>query len=141
MVCLYRDLIALRRNLHGTTRGLLGHHIEVLHVDDDRNVIAFRRWDSGGPGDDTVVVVNLAAEALEHYRVLFPQAGPWRLRLNSDAAVYGDDFGAHPSGDIVADESDDDGRPGADIAIGPYAVLIYSLSSDDDSHELASEHG
>ncbi len=48
-VALHRDLIALRRNLHGTTAGLTGQHVEVLRVDEDKKVVVYHRWKEGGP--------------------------------------------------------------------------------------------
>lgn len=48
---LYRDLIALRRNRDGVTRGLCGASTRVHHLDASTNVLAFHRWDAGGLGD------------------------------------------------------------------------------------------
>jgi 1,4-alpha-glucan branching enzyme len=56
----YRDLIRLRRNWYDSTRGLRGHEVNVHHVNDRNKVIAFHRWDRGGPRDDVVVVMNFA---------------------------------------------------------------------------------
>ena len=60
---LYRDLIRLRRNWFNNTRGLRGQHVNVFHVSHDDKVIAFHRWDQGGPGDDVVVVLNFGNRA------------------------------------------------------------------------------
>ncbi len=58
IVRLYRDLIRLRLNRDGFTRGLCGQFTQVYHLHDERKVIAFHRWDKGGPADDVVVVAN-----------------------------------------------------------------------------------
>ncbi|MFQ3588524.1 MAG: alpha-amylase family glycosyl hydrolase, partial [Fimbriimonadaceae bacterium] len=55
---LYRDLIHLRRNLTGQTRGLTGPHVHVFHSNNANKVIAYHRWMNGGPNDDVVVVAN-----------------------------------------------------------------------------------
>src|SRR5262249_21442160 len=55
IVNLYRDLIHLRRNWFNNTRGLRGQFLNVHHINDTDKVIAFHRWDQGGPGDDVVV--------------------------------------------------------------------------------------
>ena len=60
IVQMYRDLIALRRNLQGTTRGLTGQSLNVFHRDDNNKTLAYHRWDAGGTGDDVVVVANFA---------------------------------------------------------------------------------
>ena len=56
---MYRDLIALRRNLSGVTRGLCGQNIHIYHFDDGAKLIAFHRWDKQGPTDSVIVVVNM----------------------------------------------------------------------------------
>jgi Alpha amylase, C-terminal all-beta domain len=71
---LYRDLIHLRRNGSGTTGGLRGENLSVLHVNDVDKVLAFHRWDRGGTGDDVVVVANFANRSYPSYRVGLPAA-------------------------------------------------------------------
>jgi 1,4-alpha-glucan branching enzyme len=55
---LYRDLIRLRRNWFNNTRGLQGQYNHVFHVNPQDKVVAFHRWQEGGPGDDVIVVLN-----------------------------------------------------------------------------------
>ena len=124
---LYRDLIRLRRNFNEFTRGLCGQFVQVFHRHDERKIIAFHRWDKGGPADDVVVVANFFHEAQEGYVIGFPAAGIWKLRFNSDWQGYNDDFSNHPSTDALAEPGDYDGLPcQAPISIGPYSVLIFS---------------
>lgn len=128
VVRLYRDLIRLRRNLDGTTKGLTGQSVNVFHADEQTNVLAFHRWAEGGPGDDTVVVVNLSAQAYEHYRIGMPHAGRWGLRLNSDAQDYSPDFGGGEAYDLDAWSEEADGLDAhVSLSIAPYTVLVYSL--------------
>jgi 1,4-alpha-glucan branching enzyme len=127
IVRLYRDLIRLRRDWFGTTRGLRGHHVNVHHVNDADNVVAFHRWDQGGPGDDVVVVVTVGARAYDAYRVGMPRPGRWRVRFNGDWDGYDGTFGGHPSDDTVAGGAPADGMPfGAGVGIGPYTAVILS---------------
>ncbi len=124
---LVRELIALRRNTGGVTGGLGGPHTQIIRIDDDRKILAFHRWSHGGPGDDTVVVVNLRTDPVWDYPIGFPAAGRWRLRCNTDASAYGPDLGAVNATDLVAAPGEYDGHPArADITIGPYAALVYS---------------
>jgi 1,4-alpha-glucan branching enzyme len=125
---LYRDLIRLRRNWHGTTRGLRGQHLNVYHVNDTANVLAFHRWRDGGPSDDVVVMVNCSANTFATYRIGFPRPGTWRIQLNSDWSGYSDDFGTVDTHDPHADEPGVDGMQwSATVAIAPYSALILSL--------------
>ena len=127
IVRLYRDLIRQRLNRHGFTRGLCGQFTQVHHLNHENKVIAFHRWDKGGPGDDVVVVANFFHEPQDGYVIGFPSEGTWKLRFNSDWQGYSDDFGNHPSTDVVAEPGDKDGFAShAALAIGPYSVLIFS---------------
>jgi 1,4-alpha-glucan branching enzyme len=124
---LYRDLIRLRTNRTGVTRGLTGQLVHVHHVNDAQNVIAFRRWEAGGPGDDVVIVANFANAPVEGYQIGFPSPGLWKVRFNSDSRFYSRDFGDYQANDVEAAAGDSDGLPahGA-INVGPYSVIILS---------------
>jgi 1,4-alpha-glucan branching enzyme len=127
---LYRDLIRLRRNWFDTTRGLRGHQVNVHHVNDADKVIAFHRWDRGGPRDDVVVVLNLANRSYPSYRIGMPRGGLWRVRFNSDWRGYSDAFTDQVSFDCWTGGDGRDGMPfAANVGLGPYAALI--LSQDD----------
>jgi 1,4-alpha-glucan branching enzyme len=127
IVRLYRDLIRLRINHSGFTRGLCGQFTQVNHLNEERKVIAFHRWDKGGPADDVVVVANFSHEPQDDYIIGFPTSGTWTLRFNSDWQGYNDDFQSHPSTNVVAEPGEYDGLPfHAMLSIGPYSVLIFS---------------
>lgn len=126
IIRLYRDLIALRLNREGLTRGLCGHHTHAYHVNDHAKLVAFRRWDRGGPGDDVVVVANFLANPHEGYRIGLPAPGTWRLLFNSDWRGYSDRFEGLATGDVDAKPEGYDGLPAsAEIRIAPYSLLIY----------------
>ncbi len=127
IVRMYRDLIRLRLNKDGQSRGLIGQFAQVFHLNDERKVIAFHRWDLGGPGDDVVVIANFLHESQDNYILGFPAAGTWKLMFNSDWQGYSELFEGHSSGDVDAVSGDWDGLPShASITIAPYSVLIYS---------------
>ncbi|MCL5995820.1 MAG: alpha-amylase family glycosyl hydrolase [Chloroflexi bacterium] len=124
---LYRDLIRLRRNWFDQTRGLRGQHVNVHHINNTDKVIAFHRWDGGGPGDDVVVVANFANRSYDSYAIGMPRAGVWRVRFNSDWQGYSSDFGNHLGYDTSAGDGSIDSMPHqANVGIGPYSVLILS---------------
>ncbi|MDQ4027567.1 MAG: alpha amylase C-terminal domain-containing protein, partial [Actinomycetota bacterium] len=110
-----------------TTRGLIGQHVNVYHLNDDDNVIAFHRWDRGGPRDDVVVVINVAHRSYDNYRIGFPRRGEWRVRFNSDWLGYGEDLGNHLGYDTVAEDSPSDTMAqSGNVGIGPYSAVVYS---------------
>lgn len=127
---LYQSLIRLRRNWYNNTRGLHGQHVNVHHVNNNDKLIAFHRWDNGGPGDDVVVIVNMSDRFYDRYSLGFPRGGTWWVRFNSDWNGYSPDFGNHLGYDTFADRSnpnDSDGMPfRGNVGIGPYSVLILS---------------
>jgi 1,4-alpha-glucan branching enzyme len=124
---LVRDLVRLRRNWYDTTRGLLGHGLDVFHSNEESRVAAWHRWADIGPGDDVIVVANLSPNAYPVYRLGFPDDGLWRLRFSSDNAAYCSVFGNHPSGDVVATFRPSDAQPAsAEVSIGPYTLLVFS---------------
>jgi len=120
-------LISLRLNKEGTTRGLTGPHIEIIHVNHEDKVIAFKRARQGGPGDDTMVFVNLANQHQAQYEIGVPAAGKWLRRFSSDREDYSEDFEDNASGDVLAKQEPYDGQPcKLSIDLPPYTVLIYS---------------
>ncbi|WP_233169316.1 alpha-amylase family glycosyl hydrolase [Hymenobacter sp. BT523] len=129
LVRLYRDLIALRRNFHGFTRGLSGQHTRVFHVNDDQKLVAFARWadGDGGPGDTTVVLANFAHQAHEAYTIGLPGPGHWTVRFNSDWRGYDGEFSDFDSFGLDAEAGEYDGYAWhGSIGVAPYAVLILS---------------
>lgn len=132
IVKLYRDLVRLRLNRTGHTRGLCGQFSQLLHLHEACKVLAFHRWDQGGPGDDTVVIANFHHEPQPHYLLGFPAPGAWRCRFNSDWHGYSELFAGYPSGDCSTEDQPRDGMPvQAAVSIGPYSVLIYSQDCPD----------
>jgi 1,4-alpha-glucan branching enzyme len=127
ILSMYRDLIALRRNRSGVTRGLCGQNIRIYHVNNEDKVIVFHRWDQQGPTDSVVVVVNMTNQNRDGYVIGFPRAGLWKTRFNSDSYNYGPNFANHPTADVEAREEESDGLPcSGEIGIGPYTVVIFS---------------
>lgn len=127
ILSLYRDLIHLRRNWFNNTRGLRGQNVNVYHVNNPDKVLAYHRWDVGGPGDDVVVVLNMANRAYDSYTLGFPREGLWKVRFNSDWNGYSPDFSNHTSYDTLAQGGDKDGMPySGNVGIGPYTIIILS---------------
>jgi len=127
IVTMYRDLIGLRRNVNGTTRGLTGQHLNVFHVDNGNKTLAYHRWENGGSGDDVVVVVNLSNNALPDLNIGFPRQGQWHVRFNSGAKVYDPAFENGDSFDTTASPPGKDGLNfNANVGVGSYSIVILS---------------
>ncbi len=127
---LYRDLIHLRRNLYGNTKGLTGPYVRVHHVNDQDKVVAFHRWAEGGAKDDVIVVASFTNRSLEEgYRIGLPRGGNWIIRFNSDWKGYSPDFHdvGNPGGQVVAEKEGRDGYEfSGTVSLPPYGLLILS---------------
>jgi 1,4-alpha-glucan branching enzyme len=127
IVQLYHDLISLRRNLNGTTRGLVAQNLNVYHLDDTNKVLAYHRFDQGGPKDDVVVVANLSNQSFSSYNLGFPRGGRWKVRFNSGASIYDADFKSGNSFDPDAGLGQKDNlKFNGNVGLAPYSVIILS---------------
>lgn len=127
IVKLYRDLMQLRRNTRGVTRGLTGQHCEIVHLDEAAKTLAWlRRWDDSGDGD-VLVVANFSHATHPEQRIGVPQAGRWLVRFNSDSRLYSEEFHDEGEASFEAEAVAHDGQPASlSVAVGPYALLILS---------------
>ncbi len=128
---LFQSLIRLRRNWFNNTSGLSGQFVNFFHRNNLDKMIAYHRWENGGPGDDVVITANFANRSYDSYTIGFPHPGTWYVRLNSDWNGYSPDFGNQAGYDTTAGnpfgEAGRDGLPcQGNIGIGPYSVLILS---------------
>jgi 1,4-alpha-glucan branching enzyme len=118
----YKDMIALRRTLGG----LADAEVEIVQRNDAEKVIAYRRH--GASGQDVLVVVNLKNKAYTQYDVGVPAAGPWKVRLNTERAAYGDDLTDGQSGAITAVAGPKDGKPfKLPLQLGAYSAIVLTL--------------
>jgi 1,4-alpha-glucan branching enzyme len=124
---LHRDLISLRRNVVDVSRGLRGPNIAVHHLNAAQRVLAYHRWQDGGPRDDVIVLANFSATPLPDYRVGVPRAGRWRVRFNSDWDGYDPEFETVDSVDADTTRGPRDGLGHTlEVGLGPYSVVILS---------------
>jgi 1,4-alpha-glucan branching enzyme len=124
---LYQDLIALRLNRQGYTLGLSGQEVNVYHINQDKKIIVYHRWDKGGPGDSVVVVANFSVKSQTDYLIGFPEEGEWIVRFNSDSKLYDREFGDVGVPMVWAVAHGQDGLPaGGTLDIAPYSVIIMS---------------
>ncbi len=127
---LYRDLVHLRLNKHGISKGLTGQQSSILLEDNEKKVLVYHRYHEGGPGDSVVVVLNLANRPYPDMQIPFPAEGLWKVRFHSDWKGYDPSFGD----DLVQDaetceasrhEDQVEGR----ISLAAYHALILSLDA------------
>ncbi len=119
IVSMYRDMIRLRRNWYNNTRGLRGNGCNVHHVNNTSKVIGFHRWESGGAGDDVVVIANFGNTTYTSYNLGFPRAGTWYVRFNSDWNGYDSGFANTNSYNTTANSGAKDPTPPSPSPLHP----------------------
>ncbi len=127
ILALYKDLISLRLNHAGVSKGLIGQEVNVFHVNQNDKLIAYHRWAEGGPGDSVVVVANFSSYSREDYVLGLPATGLWIVRFNSDSRYYDAEFGNFGSHLVHAEAITKDSLPAqAKFSVAPYSTLILS---------------
>ena len=140
---LYHDLVQLRRNAFGNTRGLTGPYLNVFHVNDNDKVVAFHRWMKGGAKDDVIVAASFAnREWPEGYRIGLPRGGRWMVRFDSDWKGYSPDF--HDVGQsetfVTAEDEARDGLSfSVSLSLPAYGLLILSQEETPKADEAADK--
>jgi len=117
----HQHMIDLRLNKHGNTSGLMGESVSVFHHDTDNKVTAYHRYNGGGHGDDTIVIVNFNDKRFKNYDLTFPIQGEWQVRFNSSWKGYSPDFNET---DLSVVKTDDNGK--ISIPLSDYNILILS---------------
>jgi 1,4-alpha-glucan branching enzyme len=117
----YRDLINLRRNKYKNTGGLSAQCFSILHLNEESKVLAYHRWENGGPGDDVLVVFNFSNNTLKDYGINFPLDGSWHIRFNSGFKGYSSDFKELDSPEIREVQNGF-----GTVSIAPYSMIVLS---------------
>ena len=123
IVQLYTDLIKLRRNLEGKSAGLCGQQTDVYHIDQERKILAYVRWDGADPAQGVVVIINFRNVEQAGYAVSLPAAGDWQVLFNSDAKHYDESFGNY--GSTLVTQPTNNGEA-SQVNLAPYGVLILA---------------
>lgn len=127
VVRFYRDLVYWRTNQAGNTRGLTAWGCRITKVDEEHNVLAFQRFEHGGPGDDVMIVANFSHQTYQGYRVGVPSGGAWHERLNSNWSRYGKEQDSPVAGALEAEDGEWDGLPASvEISLPAYSLVLLS---------------
>ena len=116
----YKDVIYVRK----TNAALKASApLNVFHVNEQANVLAFHRWD--GAGNDIVVVANFSNTNYNSYQLGFPQAGRWYELINSQSAIYdGNNLGNGGFVDTAGGPYDGFGQS-ATLTIPQMGLLVF----------------
>jgi 1,4-alpha-glucan branching enzyme len=118
-----KHLISLRKNEYGNTAGLTGQSFNVLHLNEQDKVLAYHRWENGGPEDDVIVIINFANQEQKDYQINFPRPGTWVVRFNSSWKGYSSDFEEIGISELIVENNT------GKVSLAPYSALILSQDS------------
>ena len=122
-----KDLIALRTNRHGHTRGLVGGKGKVLSSDAGAKIGVVHRWgDAGGKSNDVVVVYNMKRQLHARYGLTaMPYDGTWAVRFSGDGKGYSDLFAGNCSGAAWVEVKGGAGE----VCVPPMSMVVLSRDS------------
>jgi hypothetical protein len=89
-----RDMIALRSNGAGSTRGLVGGAGRVLSVTTDGSadkIAVIHRWSDGAgkSSNDVIVVYNMRRQSYPAFQLTdVPYDGEWTVQFDGDSEAY-----------------------------------------------------
>lgn len=121
---LFRDLIRLRRNLDGRGAALQDTRIRILEEKPEKQFLAYRRYLTGKPGDDIVVLVNFSPEPIEDMPFTFPRAARWEMLVNTDDPQYGPEF----TGKAAKHEDFENNT--LPVSLAPFTAQIFGVARD-----------
>lgn len=123
----HRDLVRLRRNLEGHSRGLQGQHTQLLTCNDNDKILAYLRWYDNPERDGVLVVLNFSNQSYDGYAIGLDQPGKFRLLYNGDWAGYTDHNTDQPtSGELQTEEFQQDHWSHRVLTnVGPYGAYVF----------------
>ena len=125
---LYRDLIKLRRNLDGTTKGLTGEKTQTLHLNNQTKLLVILRFFENPNKDGVLIIYNFSNQEFKDYEFGVPIKSNWSLKFNSGWEGYSKKFDDLPVSDIEVSQEKYDGLPyKGSVEIGAYSALIFGI--------------
>jgi 1,4-alpha-glucan branching enzyme len=126
---LFRRLVHLRRD----QPALRDSHINVFHLHQEPQIVAFHRWSSGSGRDDVIVVLNLGQRHFPSYLIGAPYPGPWVVHVNTvDERVGG--LGSGQLGPLVGRAERRDGLECTlDLMLEPRSAIVLCMRPEADS--------
>ena len=121
------DLISLRTGRFESTQGLREQEIEILHLNQETKILAYKRANSDN-FEPVLVILNLGNQDFENYKIGIDIEANWKLRFNSGWKGYDEDFSEMEVGDLTIEEGETDNKDWTgELNIPAYAAQIYTL--------------
>lgn len=126
---LVSDIIKLRTgNIEGG-KGLRSQHIEILHLNHETKILAYKRFDANDTTQPVLIVLNFSNQDFEDYGIGLNENEPFNLRINAGNKIYDPAFSQLPVDDIQVVEENTDAKPWTGkVNIPSYGALIFTKS-------------
>ncbi|MDX1754046.1 MAG: alpha-amylase family glycosyl hydrolase [Salinimicrobium sediminis] len=122
------DLVKLRTGEFGATEGLRGQETEVLHLNQETKILAYKRTNLGENEQPVLVIINFGNKDYENYGIGIEPDTDWQLRFNSAWKGYDEDFSEMPVDGMNTEETvTDDKAWTGQVNIPAYGSQIYTL--------------
>ncbi|GAB2777316.1 alpha-amylase family glycosyl hydrolase [Salinimicrobium soli] len=122
------DLVKLRTGEYGATEGLRGQETEILHLNQETKILAYKRTNPGENEEPVLVIVNFGNKDYEDYGIGIEPDAEWHLRFNSAWKGYDEDFSELPVDGMNTEEKVTDDKPWTgQLNIPAYGAQIYTL--------------
>lgn len=119
---LVSDLIKIRTGEIVGYEGLRQQPIEIIHLNNDSKVLAYLR---GEENSKVLIVINFSNTDFSEYNLDLAEQSNWKLRLNTVAKEYDDDFSEMEVHDPeIHAESKEEANTGT-FEIPGYSALIF----------------
>jgi len=128
----FRDAIHLRRNASRNSGALTLGELKVnnQHLPGSGHILSMHRPGSESPDDDFFVVANLTSHYFVEVPIIWPSAGAWHARLNSDDRAYSQDFG-----DIGPAICEVGSSRIHNISMAPWSLIVFSKTEPQPAFE------
>ncbi|WP_339922080.1 alpha-amylase family glycosyl hydrolase [uncultured Cyclobacterium sp.] len=125
---LYQDLIQLRLSHEKSLLGLQGQGIQIIHFNQEDNVLAYLRFHDEYLDNPVLVVLNFSNQRFENYDIGAPLAGSWKTIFNSSFSGYDEDafYTANTELTVSIDDNYDNQPHKLTFTIAEYAALILT---------------
>ncbi|WP_034919911.1 alpha-amylase family glycosyl hydrolase [Gillisia sp. CAL575] len=122
------DLIELRTGRQGATQGLRGQTTEIIHLNQENKILAYKRINDGDNEEPVIVVLNFGDRDFVDYGIGIQEGMHYKLRINSTWKGYDEDFSDLEVADMrIAAKSTDEKAWTGEINIPAYGAQIYTL--------------
>ncbi|WP_396633321.1 alpha-amylase family glycosyl hydrolase [Maribacter sp. R86514] len=126
---LVSDIIKLRTGNTEGGKGLRSQHIEILHLNHQTKILAYKRFDADDTTQPVLIVLNFSNQDFEDYGIGLNENEPFDLSINAGSKIYDSAFSQLPVYDIQVVEENTDAKPWTGkVNIPSYGALIFTKS-------------